>query len=92
MEVSAMMLRFLYPRDHVLDQQVVVLHHGPDGLVGDGCPAVPDPIAALHSEHVPESSSLHLLWAPPVEIVPGDAVEDLQVLGAQASFVMVPRV
>ena len=82
------MLSLLY----VPEQQVVVLHHAPDGLVGDGCPAVPDPIAALHPEDVPESPSLHLLWTPPVEIVPGDAVEDLQLLSAQASFVMVPRV
>ena len=87
-----MMLCLLYARDHVPEQQVVVLHHRPDGLVGDGCPAVPDPMTALHPEDVPESASLHLLWTPPVEIVPGDAVEDLQVLGAQASLVMVPRV
>ena len=78
MEVSAMMC----PRDHVAEQQVVVLHHGPDGLVGDGGPAVPDPLPALHPEDVPESSRLHLLWSPAVEIVPGDAVKDLQVLGA----------
>ena len=75
---------------YVLDQQV--LHHGTDGLVGDGCPSVPDPIGALHPEDVPESARLHLLWTPPVEIVPGDALQDLQVLGSQASFVMVPRV
>ena len=46
----------------------------------------------LLPEDVPESASLHLLWTPPVEIVPGDAVEDLQVLGAQARLVMFPRV
>ena len=47
----------------------MVLHNRPDGLVGDGCPAVPDPIAALQPEDVPESPSLNLLWTPPVEIV-----------------------
>ena len=73
MEVSAMMSCLLYPRDHVLDQQVVVLHHGPDGLVGDGCPAEPDLIVSLHPEDVPESSSLHLQWTTLVKIVPGDA-------------------
>ena len=92
MEVSGMMLFLLCPRDHVADQQVVVLHHGPDGLVGDGCPAVPDPPAALHPEDVPQSSSLHLLWTPPVEIVPGDAVEDLQVLSAQPSLVILSAI
>ena len=51
-------------------------------FVGDGGPAVPDPLPALHPEDVPESSRLHLLWSPAVEIVPGDAVKDLQVLGA----------
>ena len=85
-------LFFLYLREHVPHQQLVVLHHGPDGLEGDGRPAIPDPVPALHPEDVPESARLHLLWTPPVEIVPGDAVEDLQVLGTQTSFVMVPRV
>ena len=61
-------------------------------FVGDGGPAVPDPLPALHPEDVPESSRLHLLWSPAVEIVPGDAVKDLQVLGAQANFVMLPTV
>ena len=37
-----------YLRDHVPHQQLVVLHHGPDGLKGDGRPAVPDPVQALH--------------------------------------------
>ena len=85
-------LTVLSPRDHVPDQQLVVLHHGPDGVVGDGSPTVPDPIVALQPEDVPESAGLHLLWTPAVEKVPGDAVEDLQVRSAQTSFVMLSRV
>ena len=36
-----------YARGHVPQQQGFVLHHRPDGLVGAGWPAVPDPITAL---------------------------------------------
>ena len=90
--VGMKVLFLLYARDHLPEQEVVVLHHGPSGFVGDGGPAVPDPLPALHPEDVPESSRLHLLWSPAVEIVPGDAVKDLQVLGAQANFVMLPTV
>ena len=89
--VRMVVLFVLSPSDHVPDQQLVVLHHGPDGVVGDGSPTVPDPIVALQPEDVPESAGLHLLWTPPVEKVPGDTMEDLQVLSAQASFVMVSR-
>ena len=52
---------------HVSDQEVVVLHHTPDGLKADRGPDVPGPAPALDTEHVPQPALLHLLRAPPDE-------------------------
>ena len=79
------------PVNHVPHQELVVLHHSPDGLVGDGGPAVPEPPPPLLPEHVPQPPGLHLLGTPPVEVLPGDAVQDLQVLGLQTNLIMLPR-
>ena len=48
---------------HVADQEVVVLHHTPDGLKADRGPDVPGPAPALDTEHVPQPALLHLLGA-----------------------------
>ena len=52
---------------HVADQEVVVLHHTPDGLEADRGADVPGPAPALDTEHVPQPALLHLLRAPPDE-------------------------
>ena len=64
-------------RHHVPDQEVVVLHHTPDGLEADRGPDVPGPPLALDTEHVPQPALLHLLGAPPVEILPGYRPQNL---------------
>ena len=83
-------LRCLLSLGHVPHQELVVLHHSPDGLVGDGGPAVPEPPPPLILENVPQPPCLHILGAPPVEVLPGDAVQDLQVLGLQTNLIMFP--
>ena len=59
-------------RYHVPQQEVIVLHHTPDGLEADRGADVPGPAPALNVKHVPEPPLLHLPGAPPVEVLPGD--------------------
>ena len=91
MEVSDIAVFVPYILVHVPQQEVVVLHHSPDVLVGDGGAAVPDAVPALETEDLPEPASLHLLWAPPVEIIPGDTLQDLKILGIQISLIVISR-
>ena len=64
-------------RHHIPDHKVVVLHHTPGGLEADRGPNVPGPAPTLDTEHVPQPALLHLLRAPPVEILPGDGPQNL---------------